>query len=77
MFKALSCGGKATHVHSNKTGLRQIQSPPSHILFKLALKDLLQAANYNTLSSILYYYKFCTLFLTLYYSEDPLSRETQ
>lgn len=72
MFKALSCGDKVTNIHSNKKGLQQLQSPLtlSHVLSKLALKDLLQAANYNTLCSNLNYYCHCTLFLILYHSED-------
>lgn len=47
MFKALSCGEKINNCTLNKTGLLTNTKTPSHVLFKLALKDLLQAANYK------------------------------
>lgn len=47
MFKALSCGEKINKRIPKQDGTAEKHKAPSHVLFKLALKDLLWAADYK------------------------------
>lgn len=58
-FEVLCCWDKDMNIQSNKRRLKNKTKlykapPPILFLFKLALKDFLQVASYNTLCSNLY-----------------------